>query len=191
MTPATDAAVEEYIFPTTFAQQRLWFLDRLQPGNVSYSLPWSIRMTGLLHLEALESSVNEIVRRHEILRTTFALVDGEPVQRVASELHVPLPVVDLGGEADPESQARKMANDEALRPLDLERGPLVRTTVLRLGPEDHVLLLTMHHIVFDGWSRNIFVREVADLYSAYREGREPRLPALRLQYADYAVWQRQ
>jgi len=179
-----------YVFPLTFAQQRLWFLDQLQPGGSSYSVPWSIRMTGKLDADALERSLNEIVRRHEVLRTTFSVDDGQPVQIVSETLQLSLPIVDLSQSADREEQAKQAALEEAQHPVDLKNGPLVRGKLLRLGPEDHVLLLTLHHIIFDGWSRRILVRELAALYETFCAGKPSPLPDLPLQYADYAVWQR-
>ncbi len=179
-----------YVFPVTFAQQRLLFLDQLEPGSTSYSVPWSIRMTGELNVAALEQSLNEIVRRHEILRTTFNVVDGQAAQIVSPSLHVPLIVVDLAGAPEPEQAAKQAATEEARTPVDLRNGPVVRSKLLRLGPADHVLLFTMHHIVFDGWSRSIFVGELAKLYEAFGAGHPSPLPEPPLQYADYAVWQR-
>ena len=185
-------AMSGYQFPTTFAQRRLWFLDQLDRGNISYLIPWSIRMKGALHLEALERSLNEIVRRHEVLRTTFAEVNGEPVQVVAESLAVRLAVTNLSylPVEEREQEAVALAAEEARRPLNLRDGPLVRGSVIRLGEDDHVLLLTLHHIVFDGWSRRIFARELAALYEAFADGRPSPLAELRLQYADCAVWQR-
>jgi amino acid adenylation domain-containing protein len=179
-----------YVFPVTFAQQRLLFLDQLEPDSTSYSVPWSIRITGKLDGDALERSLNEIVQRHEILRMTFDLVDGQPVQMVASSLHVPLVRVLLASEVDREQAAQSAALQEAQTPLDLRNGPLVRTKLLELSAEDHVLLFTTHHIVFDGWSRRILVNDLAALYDAFCDGRPSPLQELPLQYADYAVWQR-
>src|SRR3989454_2982757 len=179
-----------YVFPLTFAQQRLWFLEQLEPHATAYLIPWSIRMNGTLNVSALRDSLNEIVRRHEILRTTFSSVDGQPTQVVAPSLYIPLPVVDLSEFAEREKEAQQLAAAEAQTPFDLKTGPLVRAQLLRLAAEDHILLLTMHHIMFDGWSRRILVRELATLYEAYRGGKLSPLRDLNLQYADYAVWQR-
>ncbi len=179
-----------YVFPVTFAQQRLLFLNQLDPNSTSYNVPWSIRMTGKLNSEALERSLNEIVSRHEILRTTFDVIEGQPVQILSASLSVPLFQVDLSSRPNPESDAQSAAMKEAQTPLDLKNGPLVRTRLLRLGPEDHVLLLSMHHIIFDGWSRRILVSELAALYEAFCADQPSPLPELLLQYADYAVWQR-
>ncbi len=191
LSPSPEPLVAHvYVFPVTFAQQRLLFLDQLDPNTTSYSVPWSIRMTGRLNAGALERSLNEIVHRHEILRTTFDMVDGQPVQIVSASVRFPLTMVDLSGLPDAESEAQSAAMKEARLPVDLKNGPVVRATLLRLGPADHALLFTMHHIIFDGWSRRIFVTELAALYEAFCAGRPSPLPELPLQYADYAVWQR-
>jgi len=176
--------------PLSFGQQRLWFLDRLEPNSSAYNIPAAVRLTGSLNLNVLELSINEIVRRHEALRTTFAEMGGQPVQVVAPELVFRPPLVDLGHLADREAAALRLATQEAQQPFDLGTGPLLRITLLRLGPEDHVVLLTMHHIVSDGWSMDIFVREFAALYEVYLAGQESSLPELPIQYRDYAAWQR-
>jgi amino acid adenylation domain-containing protein len=187
---AQVAGAGTYVFPATFAQQRLWFLEQLQPGGVSYLIPWSLRISGNLNVEALGRALNEIVRRHEVLRTTFSFKDGAPVQVVAEKLSVPMALLDLSSRATREEDAKRLALEEANKPLDLEHGPLVRAQLLRLDAEEHVLLLTMHHIIFDGWSRRIFIRELAGLYEAFGAGRSSTLAEPKLQYADYAVWQR-
>jgi len=183
------ASVAQYIFPTTFAQQRLWFLEQLQPGGTSYLVPWSLRIEGALNVSALEKSLNEIIQRHEVLRTTFAWKDETPVQVVRPRT-LTLPILNLSGLEYPEQQAEELARAEASMPLDLERGPLFRAQLLRLNPQLHVLLLTMHHIIFDGWSRRILIQELSALYEAFCAGRRSPLPPPNLQYADYAVWQR-
>ncbi|HEY7768546.1 amino acid adenylation domain-containing protein, partial [Longimicrobium sp.] len=179
--------------PLSFAQERLWFIDRLEPGSATYHVPVAWRLGGALDEAALERSLGEIVRRHEVLRTVFAEVDGLPVQVIAPFRAFALPVEDLSalGEADREAAVARRAGEEAARPFDLAAGPLFRATLLRLGDEDHVLLVSMHHIVSDGWSMGVLVRELSALYAAYRDGRESPLPELAVQYADYAVWQRQ
>src|SRR5688500_3844762 len=179
--------------PLSFAQERLWFLDRLEPGSITYNLAAALRLTGSMVEAALKRSLIEIVRRHEALRTVFAEVDGSPVQVIAPSGAFALPVEDLSGlgDADREAAVRRRANEEAVRPFDLSAGPLFRAALLRLGSEDHVLLLGMHHIVSDEWSMGILSREFSALYAAYREGRESPLPELPVQYADYAVWQRE
>ncbi|HEX2081286.1 MAG TPA: condensation domain-containing protein, partial [Longimicrobium sp.] len=179
--------------PLSFAQERLWFIDRLEPGSAVYNMPMARRLGGALDEAALERSLREIVRRHEALRTVFAEVDGSPVQVIAPFDGFALPVEDLSGlgETDREAAVGRRAGEEAARPFDLAAGPLFRAALLRLGGEDHVLLLSMHHIVSDGWSMGVLVRELSALYAAYREGRESPLPELPVQYADYAVWQRE
>ncbi|HST58339.1 MAG TPA: condensation domain-containing protein, partial [Longimicrobium sp.] len=179
--------------PLSFAQERLWFLDRMEPGSTTYNIPVAWRLGGALDETALERSVSEIVRRHEALRTVFSEVDDAPVQVVVPFDGFVVPVEDLSGlgEAGREAAVRQRAGEEARRPFDLAAGPLFRAVLLRLGGEDHVLLLSMHHVVSDGWSMGVLFRELSALYAAYREGRESPLPELAVQYADYAVWQRE
>ena len=172
--------------PVSFAQQRLWFLDQLEPGSPFYNLPEFYRLTGPLNVAALERALNEVVRRHEALRTTFDTVDGRPVQVVAPELTIPLPVID----AEP-AEARRIAAEFARQPFDLKRGPLLRARLLRLGPQEHIVLLVAHHIVSDDWSSRVFMQEIAALYEAFSLGRPSPLPELPVQYPDYAAWQRQ
>ncbi|MBV8846854.1 MAG: amino acid adenylation domain-containing protein [Bryobacterales bacterium] len=177
----------------TYAQRQLWFLNELDRENVSYNIPWSIRLIGELHVEALEQSLNEIVRRHEILRTTFGVVNGEPVQKVAEQLWIPLRVTSIEHLHKPEREpsALALAAGEARRPFDVANGPLLRAQLIRLSPADHVFLLTLHHIIFDGPSRRVFAQELAALYEAFKDEKPSGLPDIRLQYADYAIWQRE
>ncbi|TVT53851.1 amino acid adenylation domain-containing protein [Amycolatopsis rhizosphaerae] len=177
--------------PLSFAQQRLWFLDRMEPGQSTYNVPTAARLGGPLWIDALRRGVRALAERHESLRTTFAAEDGQPRQVIAAAPDVPVPVIDLSGLADAAATAHRLAEQEARQPFDLERGPLLRITVLRLAPEDHVLLLNVHHIVSDGWSSGILLRELGECYVAAREGRRADLPPLPVQYADYAVWQRE
>jgi amino acid adenylation domain-containing protein len=179
--------------PLSFAQQRLWFIDQLDPGNSVYNFPVAVRLKGSLNLAALEESLNEIVRRHEALRTTFSMVDGHPSQAIASRLIIELPTVDLGelSEAEREKEVQRLVVEEARRPFDLARGPLLRARVLRLADDEQVGLLTMHHIVSDGWSAGILIREMAALYQAYCTDGPSPLPELPIQYADFAYWQRE
>jgi hypothetical protein len=178
----------------SFAQQRLWFLDQLVPGSPFYTESSATRFRGVvINLEALERALNEVVRRHEVLRTKFRLgADGRPEAVVAGELHIPLPVIDLGNLPAPqqEQEAVRLASEEARRPFDLAHGPLLRTTLLRLGPADWIFLASLHHIVCDGWSSNVFSREVGELYTAFCARRPSPLPDLPIQYADFAYWQR-
>jgi amino acid adenylation domain-containing protein len=179
--------------PLSFAQERLWFLDQLEPNRPIYNLPDSHYFKGALDLEALERSLSEIVRRHEVLRTTFQIVDGEPVQVIASPQPMALEVIDLSASplAERETEAQRLANKEAQRPFDLSRGPLFRVRLVRLAETEHVLLLTMHHIISDGWSLGVMAREMGVLYEAYKAGQSSPLAELPIQYADFAVWQRE
>ncbi|WNG57629.1 amino acid adenylation domain-containing protein [Archangium gephyra] len=179
--------------PVSFAQQRLWFLDQLEPGNAFYNVLAVVRMQGTLDVGALQRSFEELVRRHESLRTTFRAEGGMPVQIISPEARVVLEVEDLRAlpEAAREAEARRRSEQEAQRSFELSRGPLLRTTLLKLGEREHVLVLVMHHIVSDGWSMGILVREVVGLYEAFSKGRPSPLPELPVQYADYAAWQRQ
>jgi amino acid adenylation domain-containing protein len=172
--------------PASFAQQRLWFLDQLEPGSPFYNMPYALRLAGPLDAEALRRAIGALVERHEPLRTVFSVADGEPVQSVAPAAPVALeaePVADA-------AEARRVARDEALRPFDLARGPLFRARLLRIAPDEHVLLVTVHHAVSDGWSLDVLFRELGTAYAAFAEGRGPALPPLPVQYADFAAWQR-
>jgi amino acid adenylation domain-containing protein len=174
--------------PLSFAQERLWFLDRLEPGSSAYAIPVALRMEGELRPDLLEAALAAVVARHESLRTTIALAagpDGEPVQVVTSS-PVILPRVDL-----PESEVMDFLRDEARRPFDLARGPLARFLLVRLASDVHLFLATLHHIVADGWSLNILLEELAEVHEALRTGRGPVLRELPVQYAEYAVWQRE
>jgi NRPS condensation-like uncharacterized protein len=147
-------------FPLSYAQQRLWLLDRLTPGSALYTIPASLRLTSMLDIPALRRSLNEIVRRHEALRTTFSIQDNQPIQVIAPRLTVDLPVIDLQHHSPEEREAAawEQAALEARRPFDVETGPLFRSTLLRLTPEDHLLLVSFHYIVADGWSLGVFFR---------------------------------
>ena len=178
----------------SFAQEGLWFLNQLQPDNTSYNISSAVNVTGQLNLEVLEQALNEIARRHEILRTTFVLDDNDtPVQIVNAVQRYTIPLTKLGETPNykREAEIRRLAAEEAQRPFDLVQGPLLRVQLLRLAEEEHVVLFTMHHIISDGWSLGVLVKEVATLYEAYIKGEESPLPELELQYADYAAWQRE
>ena len=180
-------------FPVSFAQKRLWFLDQLQPGSAIYNMPVALRLSAPVNVGVLERCLNEIVRRHEVLRTTFGTVDGRPVQVVAPQLQLGVAVVDLRqlGPTEREAEAQRLAAIEAQRPFDLARGPLLRATLLQLAEADAVLLLSMHHIVSDGWSLGVLYRELVTLYQSYQLGQPSPLAELSIQYADFAVWQRE
>jgi amino acid adenylation domain-containing protein/non-ribosomal peptide synthase protein (TIGR01720 family) len=179
--------------PLSFAQQRLWFLDQLEPGSPAYNIPEALRLRGPLEEEALRRALDEVVRRHEVLRTVFRADEGRAVQQVLPPRPLPLARVDLRGlgAADRERQARRLARVEAARPFDLARGPLLRAVLLRLADDEAVGLLTLHHIVSDGWSSDLMVRELSVLYEAFSRGLPSPLPELPVQYADYAMWQRE
>jgi amino acid adenylation domain-containing protein len=175
----------------SFAQQRLWFLDQLEPGSTAYNTPFVVSLNGTLNCAALKDSLNEIVRRHEVLRAKFRLENGRPIQVIDDRTTLEIPVVDLSNvsPADREDRVLQLAKEEARTSFNLAAGPMVRARVLRLGADEHVLLLTTHHIVFDGWSRSIFLRELASLYEAFSKGQQSPLPELPLQYTDFSVWQ--
>lgn len=184
----------EGYLPLSFAQQRLWFLDQLEPGSSLYTLHAALRLQGQLEPAMLERSLNEIVCRHEVLRTYFDSERGQARQIIVPELHIPLPVVDLSpmvNQQQREEEAKRLALREAKRPFDLASGPLLRTTLLKLGQHEHILLLTAHHSVIDGWSDSIFIKELTTCYKAFSLGQLPSLPALPVHYADFAVWQRE
>jgi amino acid adenylation domain-containing protein len=174
----------------SFAQERLWFFDQLQPGTGVFNAPGAWLIKGPLDVAALERSLNEVVRRHETLRTTFIADNGLPLQVIAEHSHTPLPVIDLSGHPDAEGRARALLQEEAELPFDLARGPLIRAFLVRLAPDEHVLSVTLHHIISDGWSLSVLASELRDLYTAFAAGQQSPLAELPVQYADYAVWQR-
>ncbi len=183
----------ERVLPLSFAQQRLWFLDQLEPFSSAYHISAAVRLSGTLKLEALERSFAEITRRHEALRTVFKMRGGNAVQEILPAGKLRLEVVDLGQYAEEEQKQEvyRRATAEAAEPFDLNRGPLLRVKVLRLSESEHVLLLTMHHIISDGWSMAVLMQELVALYDVYSRGESSSLPELPIQYADYAVWQRE
>ncbi|RKH72196.1 amino acid adenylation domain-containing protein, partial [Corallococcus aberystwythensis] len=178
--------------PLSFAQQRLWLIDQLEPGSALYNVPVAVRLEGALRPDVLERALQEVVHRHDALRTTFVQVEGEPVQRIHADSPLPLGLVDLSDvpEAHRESETRARVEAEMRRPFDLRTGPLIRTLLFKLSGDEHVLVVTLHHIVSDGWSLGVLVREVAALYTTFSAGQPSPLPALPVQYADYADWQR-
>ena len=184
---------DSFVFPVSFAQQRLWFLHLLQPENPSYNIAGAVRLSGRLDVGALQRTFDTLVARHESLRTTFAQENGSPVQVVAPEGTAPLVLVDLSArpEAEREAQARRLAAEECRRPFDLMRGPLLRLRLFRLVADQHLLVMTMHHIISDGGSLGILVREMSQLYEAFAVGRDLELESLPIQYADYTQWQRE
>ncbi|HWO37729.1 MAG TPA: amino acid adenylation domain-containing protein, partial [Candidatus Acidoferrum sp.] len=180
-------------FATSFAQRRLWFLDQLEPGTAAYNLPRAFRIIGPLDLEILRRALDTVVRRHASLRTMFESVHGEPRQLVLPDSNVDVPLIDLTNlpETERETEALRIVGEEGRKPFDLTAGPLLRTLVVRLGPERHIFLMVMHHIITDGWSISILFREVTTCYAAFARDEEPDLPELPVQYAEYAQWQRE
>ncbi|HYO56981.1 amino acid adenylation domain-containing protein, partial [Archangium sp.] len=178
--------------PLSFSQQRLWFLDQLSPGDSSFNIALAARVMGSLEVESLEWSLRELCRRHESLRTTFAMVQGQPVQVISPEPRLQLGVVDLSGlpEQEREAEVQRRADADAAQPFELTKGPLLRAQLLRLAPREWVLLLAIHHIVTDGWSMGLFFKELGALYEAHSRGKPSPLPELSIQYGDHAVWQR-
>ncbi|MGB7946554.1 MAG: condensation domain-containing protein, partial [Candidatus Binatia bacterium] len=191
--PPIPSVSREWRLPLSFSQQRLWFLDQLEPNSPAYQISSTHRLRGPLDVGALSESLNEIVRRHEALRTTFSNIGGQAFQKISTPPTLPLPLIDLGPlvEAEADSEIRRLVDEEIRRGFDLERGPLVRNLLLRLGSQDHVWILNVHHIVFDGWSMGIFLRELSLLYGAFTKSEASPLHDLPIQYVDYAVWQRQ
>ena len=189
--PPVVPASRDAPLPLSFAQQRQWFIDRLEPGSPAYNIPLVLRLTGSLDVAALEGSLREIERRHEALRTTIGTAAGEPIQIVGADRRRVLPVVDLSALAGGRAAARHQATEQTRRPFDLERGPLWRTVLLRLKQGEHLFVAVIHHIVFDGWSSRLFMKELARLYETLAAGgRQSPLPELPLQVGDFAHWQR-
>lgn len=177
----------------SFAQQRLWFMDQLDPGNPVYNIPFALRFTGDLDVTALKRTLGEIMRRHESLRTVIAEGEGQPVQLISEAEELELPLLDLSyleGKAEQEVQVQHLMHQQALYCFDLRQGPLLRSHLLRLEAHSYLLVLVVHHLVFDGWSVGIFLREVQQIYSAYTLNQSSPCPELTIQYADYAQWQR-
>ncbi|WP_164021924.1 condensation domain-containing protein, partial [Pyxidicoccus trucidator] len=198
--PTLTRASREGRLPLSFAQQRLWFLEQLQPGTAQYNLPTALRLSGTLDVGAFQGAVDALMRRHESLRTTFHSEGGEPYQVIHQDGSEQgrsgwqvnrVDLSELQGSAQRQAEAVRLANEDARRPFDLATGPLLRVTLLTLEPTEHVLLLCMHHVISDGWSIGVLVRELAALYEALRQRAPSPLPELPVQYADYAVWQRQ
>lgn len=191
--PPIERVSRDQELPLSFAQQRLWFLDQLQPGNSAYNIPVGVRLQGVLNIMALQQSFQEVINRHEALRTVFTTVAGQPIQVIIQSPSFTLSAVNLQHLAPTEREAKalQLATEEARKPFTLYEWPLLRVTLLQLDDTEYLLLLTIHHIVADGWSMGVVVREVARLYEAFCAGKRSPLPRLSIQYVDYAVWQRQ
>ncbi|CAG0936136.1 surfactin family lipopeptide synthetase A [Thermoflexales bacterium] len=178
--------------PASFGQERLWFLDQLEPNTTAYLIPVSVRLSGELDIFAFQQSLDQVIQRHESLRTSFASVEGQPRQVIAPQINLELPIVDLRNlpAAVREAKASSLAAAEAQQPFQLTQGPLLRATLLRLEAEEHILLLTFHHIISDGWSIGVLLGELTTAYAGFCIGQTPSLPELEIQYADFALWQR-
>ncbi|HXC72022.1 MAG TPA: amino acid adenylation domain-containing protein [Pyrinomonadaceae bacterium] len=193
MLSAIEPATRNGDLPLSFVQQRLWFLDQLSSRSAAYNIPFPFRIAGLLDVKALERSIEDVIRRHEILRTVFPNIDGQPVQEIRPPAEFSIPIVDLSElpQEERERHARRLANEEIDRPFDVNRGPLMRAVLLRFGDDEHVIVVTFHHIIFDGWSMGLFLHEVSAHYEAHTTGRTAVVPELPIQYADFAYWQRE
>ncbi|HEX6288621.1 MAG TPA: condensation domain-containing protein, partial [Herpetosiphonaceae bacterium] len=191
--PPLERASREQALPLSFAQQRLWFLDQLEPGSRAYAMPIALRLHGPLDRAALQHSLDALVVRHESLRTTFPMTLGQPTQVIADPQPVPLPIIQLahGPDAEREAELFRLIAEDTSRPFVLATGPLLRATLFGMDAETHVLLLNLHHIIADGWSMQVLLRELVQLYRAAAQGEAVTLPELPIQYADYALWQRQ
>jgi non-ribosomal peptide synthetase component F/acyl carrier protein len=176
--------------PLSFAQQRLWFLNQLEPNSAAYNMHTSLRISGPLNATAFEQTVSEIIRRHEILRTVFVTRDDQPFQIISSTEPTVLSIIDLGHADDKEQEAQQLATEDSRRPFDLAHGPLLRMTLMRLGADEHIVAFTMHHIISDGWSMGLLINEMTTLYESYSRNEPSPLPELEMQYADFASWQR-
>ena len=193
MSPIVRLSREENRYELSFAQQRLWFLHQLQLDDAAYNVPMAVRLRGQLDILAFERTLAEIVRRHEVLRTTFVEIDGQAMQVINPATAVALPVIDLSDieESEREAEAGQLITAEAARAFDLTDGPLLRASLLKLSEQEHIAVMTMHHIVIDAWSLGLLVREVVALYAAYAQGKASPLPELSVQYVDFAHWQQQ
>jgi hypothetical protein len=178
--------------PLSYSQQRMWLLEQLSSGSAAFNLPMGMRLIGALNVPTLEQTFAEVIRRHEVLRTSFPAHDGQPVQVIGAAGPWKLGIVDLGGlpREEREGEAKRIASADAQRPFDLSRGPLVRTALLKLEEQEHVVICAMHHLVGDAWSFEVLTRELSRLYESFGEGEPSPLPGLVIQYADYAAWQR-
>src|SRR5437762_425004 len=191
---------ETSTFPLSFAQGRLWFIHQLEPQSTVYNIPLTLRLTGGLRVDALDYSLAMIVQRHEVLRTTFTVQAEQPVQIIAASLSIQIAVIELQGIATErlDHLVVELACTEEQRPFNLTHGPLLRAYLLRLAPQEHIFLFTLHHIITDEWSMDVLLREMTTHYRAYINGDVDRpdkthspLPTLPIQYVDYALWQRQ
>ncbi|MBZ0167631.1 MAG: non-ribosomal peptide synthetase, partial [Candidatus Omnitrophica bacterium] len=190
---SSETQQQAFVFPLSFAQQRLWFLDQYEGGSATYNMTVAMQLRGRIEVDVLERALNEIVGRHETLRTTFRTMDKQPVQVIHEEFPMTVLVEDFARvpvEQRMQEVCERIAA-EARRPFDLTKGPLVRLKMFRLGEDDHALHVNIHHIIADGWSMDVFVRELITVYEALRVNATPQLPELAIQYVDFAQWQRE
>ncbi|WP_107666519.1 non-ribosomal peptide synthetase [Cyanothece sp. BG0011] len=186
--PPIRSVSREGELPLSFAQQRLWFLEQLEETNAAYNLSGALRLKGVLNIEALSNSINAIIARHEVLRTNFKAQAGKPVQiikNVSSDQYLEIKILEI----DPDTEINQLINQEATNPFDLSQDHLIRVSLIPLEKEENILLITLHHIISDGWSLDIFIKELSIFYQSYCQGETPSLPTLDIQYADFAVWQ--
>ncbi|MCP4560461.1 MAG: non-ribosomal peptide synthetase, partial [Bosea sp.] len=178
--------------PLSFAQERLWFIDQLVPGLAGYNIPGLIQLDGTFHAEVFEQALNEVVRRHEVLRTSYLSVEGRPVQSIAARAAIAFPLIDFSrlDAVDREPHALRAANAAARRSFRLSEGPLLRALLMRLDREQHMLALVLHHIITDMWARDLVIRELWTIYDDFAQGRPSSLPEPEIQYADFTLWQR-
>jgi amino acid adenylation domain-containing protein len=193
LTPPVVPVSREQELPLSFAQERLWFLDQLEPNSAVYNIPMGLRLEGALNVAVLQRCLDEIIRRHETLRTRFEAVEGRPVQVIEPFHSLEMPFIDLGNvpQDQREAEAGRLCTEEARRPFDLTQGRVLRVKLFQLEPTEHLLLLNMHHIASDGWSVGLLLRELGSLYQTFSEEKASPLPELPVQYADFAVWQRE
>ncbi len=177
------------VFPLSFAQKRLWFLDRFEANKSVYNIPSAYKITGKLDYSVLERAINSIIERHEILRTIFIVVDQEPFQVVNSDVKINIPLIDLTNVDKQEDKIRVILFQEASQHFNLSKGPLLSVKLIKTAEDQHIVSLTMHHIISDGWSMSILIKEVITLYNSFAQDRPSPLPPLKIQYADFAKWQ--
>ncbi|HEY9849783.1 MAG TPA: condensation domain-containing protein, partial [Leptolyngbyaceae cyanobacterium] len=193
ISPPIERVSRDRVLPLSFSQQRLWFLHQLEPNSAAYNGATVVQLKGTLDVTALEKSLNEIIRRHEVLRTYFSVVEGQPVQEIMPDLNVDLAIANLENLSakEREQTIQQIIKENAQQPFDLSKTPLIRFALLRLKADEHILLLTLHHIISDAWSAGIFIKEIWQFYAAFSTGKNPSLPELTIQYADFAIWQQQ
>src|SRR5215203_5320428 len=187
----TAATTLERPIPAASGQRRLWFLEQMEPGSPLYNIPYLVRLSGPLDARALDRALGAVVERHEALRTNFVAVGSEPTQQIKTSWALDLPITDLSAvaKADRENELKRLTVEEAKKPFDLQNDLMLRVRLFRLSAEEHALMIVMHHIASDGWSMAVLYRELGACYEAFSSGKQPNLPELPIQYADFAEWQ--